>query len=322
MNAIWANADLLTDFRTARRGEGAMSETITHKPVMREEALAALALKPGHVVVDATLGLAGHAAAILPGILPGGRLIGIDKDEEALALARGRLEEWSSSCDLVHDDFRHLERVLDRCHVDGIDAALFDLGVSSYQLKTPERGFSFQAEGPLDMRMDRHGFISAYDLVNTLTEEELASILYKFGEERFSRRIAHALVAARQRSPIASTRQLADVVWKATPFKARRRRLHPATRTFQALRIAVNRELEGLDEALKKAAVFLNKKGRLVVIAFHSLEDRIVKENFKALEKTGRFRRVAKKVARPSAEELRANPRSRSARLRVIERTS
>ncbi len=321
MCPIWANTASLTDFRTDG-GEGAVSETIIHKPVMREEALAALNLRPGHVVVDATLGLAGHAAAILPGILPGGRLIGIDKDEEALGLARGRLEEWSSSCDIVHDDFRHLERVLDRCRVDGIDAALFDLGVSSYQLQTPERGFSFQAEGPLDMRMDRHGFISAYDLVNTLTEEELASILYKFGEERFSRRIAHALVAARRRSPIASTRQLADVVWKATPFKARRRRLHPATRTFQALRIAVNRELESLDEALKKAAVYLNKKGRCVVIAFHSLEDRIVKENFKALEKTGRFRRVAKKVARPSAEELRANPRSRSARLRVIERIS
>ena len=299
-----------------------MPETITHQPVMREEALAALNLKPGCVVQDATLGPGGHAAAILPRILPGGRLIGIDKDEEALALARGRLEEWLAFCDLVHDDFRHLERVLESCRMDGIDAVLFDLGVSSHQLKTPERGFSFQAEGPLDMRMDRHGFISAYDLVNTLTEEEIASILYKFGEERFSRRIAAALVAARVRVPIASTRQLADIVWKATPFKARRRRLHPATRTFQALRIAVNRELEGLDEALRKTAIYLNKKGRCVVIAFHSLEDRIVKENFKALEKTGRFRRVSRKVARPSLEEVRDNPRSRSARLRVIERIS
>jgi len=321
MSSIWASSASWTDDRTHGEEE-AVSETIRHQPVMREEALAALALKPGDVVVDATLGLAGHAAAFLPRILPGGRLIGIDKDEEALALARGRLTDWSSSCDLVHDDFRNLERILDRCRVDGIDAAFFDLGVSSFQLETPERGFSFQAEGPLDMRMDRHGFISAYDLVNTLTEGELASILYKFGEERFSRRIAHALVAARVRAPIASTRQLADIVWKATPFKARRRRLHPATRTFQALRIAVNRELEGLDEALKKMAVYLNKKGRCVVIAFHSLEDRIVKEDFKALEKTGRFRRVVKKVGRPSLQEIRVNPRSRSARLRVIERTS
>jgi len=321
MFCVWANTEFLTDHRTDGE-EAAVSEPIIHRPVMREEVLAALALKPGHVVLDATVGLAGHAAAILPAVLPGGRLIGIDKDEEALELARGRLETWSASVDLVHDDFRHLERVLERCHVDGIDAALFDLGVSSYQLQTAERGFSFQADGPLDMRMDRHGFISAYDLVNTLTEEELASILYKFGEERFSRRIAAALVAARRRSPIASTRQLADVVWKATPFKARRRRLHPATRTFQALRIAVNRELEGLDEALKKTAVYLNKKGRCVVLAFHSLEDRIVKEDFKALEKTGRFRRVAKKVARPGPAQVRTNPRSRSARLRVIERVS
>ncbi len=321
MHSILANVALLGD-RRSDGGEGQMSATVTHKPVMCAEVLAALALEPGEVVVDATLGLGGHAAALLPEIAPGGRLIGIDKDEEALTLARGRLEQWSACCDIVHDDFRHLERVLDRCRVDGIDAALFDLGVSSYQLETPERGFSFQAEGPLDMRMDRHGFISAYDLVNTLTEEELASILYKFGEERFSRRIAHALVAIRRRAPIASTRQLADVVWKATPFKARRRRLHPATRTFQALRIAVNRELESLDEALKKAAVYLNKGGRCVVIAFHSLEDRIVKENFKALEKTGRFRRVAKKVVRPAADEVCANPRSRSARLRVIERIS
>ncbi len=321
MHSIVANVALSIDRRTDG-GKEAMSGTVTHKPVMCAEVLSALALRPGQVLVDATLGLGGHAVAILAEIVPGGRLIGIDRDEEALALARGRLEGSSACCDIVHDDFRHLDRILDRCRVDGIDGALFDLGVSSYQLETPERGFSFQAEGPLDMRMDRHGFISAYDLVNTLTQEELASILYKFGEERFSRRIAQALVGARRRAPIASTRQLADIVRKATPFKARRRRIHPATRTFQALRIAVNRELEGLDEALKKTAVYLNEGGRCAVIAFHSLEDRVVKENFKALEKTGRFRRVAKKVVRPAASELHENPRSRSARLRVIERIS
>jgi 16S rRNA (cytosine1402-N4)-methyltransferase len=161
-----------------------------------------------------------------------------------------------------------------------------------------------------------------YDLVNTLTEEELAPVIYKFGQERFSRRIARVLVAARQRAPIASTRQLADMVWKATPFKARRRRIHPATRTFQALRIAVNRELDSLDEALKKAAAHLRINGRCCVIAFHSLEDRIVKETFRALERTGHFRRVTKKVMRPAAQELQQNPRSRSARLRVLERIS
>jgi len=306
----------------AQGREGAMSEMVHHQPVMCEEAIENLGLRPGSVVVDATLGLGGHAQVLLSRIAPNGRLIGIDKDEEALTQVRERLQEETVRRDLVHDDFRHLDRVLDRCGVETVDAILFDLGISSYQLDSPERGFSFQADGPLDMRMDRHGFISAYDLVNTLTEGELASIIYKFGDERFSRRIARDLVTARRRAPVATTRQLADIVWKATPFKARRRRIHPATRTFQALRIAVNRELDGLDEAMKKSMFYLSKGGRCVVIAFHSLEDRIVKENFKALEKTGHFRRVVKKVLRPGAEELRRNPRSRSARLRIIERIS
>ncbi|MGE5280629.1 MAG: 16S rRNA (cytosine(1402)-N(4))-methyltransferase RsmH [Deltaproteobacteria bacterium] len=322
MHALPFPGTLLVDAPTENT-QTSMRPMISHEPVMLREALAALSvLGPGGVVVDATVGLGGHAQALLPLIAPGGRYIGIDKDEEALAVVRSRLQQEGVRCDLVHDDFRHLDRVLENSGVETVDAVLFDCGVSSFQLDTPERGFSFQAEGPLDMRMDRHAFISAYDLVNTLTEEELASILYKFGEERFSRRIARALVEARRRAPVATTRQLADIVLRATPFKARRRRLHPATRTFQALRIAVNRELDGLEEAVQKAALCLDKGGRCVVISFHSLEDRIVKEAFRTLERGGRFRRLNKKVVRPTFEEMHRNPRSRSARLRALERIS
>jgi 16S rRNA (cytosine1402-N4)-methyltransferase len=204
--------------------------------------------------------------------------------------------------------------------VAGVDAVLFDLGVSSYQLETADRGFSIKNEGPLDMRMDRKSFISAYDLLNTLTEEEIASILWKFGEERYSRRIARVLVSRRSKSPISSTKELADLVESVLPHKARFFRIHPATRTFQALRIAVNRELDALEEAIKKAALYLNKGGRIGIISFHSLEDRIAKDNFRQLAATGHYRLVFKKILRPSEDEARDNPRSRSARMRMIER--
>ncbi len=301
--------------------EGGHSMTnIIHKPVMFSEVLTALSLRSGQTVVDATLGLAGHAAGIIEKILPAGRLIGIDKDEEALNMARQNLAPFSENCLFANEDFRNIDKVLDGFDIDRVDAILFDLGVSSYQLENASRGFSIKNEGPLDMRMDRRSFISAYDLLNNLTEEEIASILWRFGQERFSRRIAHSVVNARAKSPISSTKQLAELVAKAVPYKARFNRIHPATRTFQALRIAVNRELDSLGEALSKAAMLLNKKGRICVITFHSLEDKIVKENFRQLAHTGHFKLIFKKVLRPSQEEIKSNPRSRSAKMRVIER--
>jgi 16S rRNA (cytosine1402-N4)-methyltransferase len=294
----------------------------SHEPVMLKEVLSLLNPRVGGVVVDATLGLGGHAASIAAKIGPKGRLVAIDKDEEALAIAQERLRPYAKSCLFVHDDFRNIDKILERLGVDDIDAAFFDCGVSSYQLDHAARGFSLKNEGPLDMRMDRKSFISAYDLVNNLTEEEIASILWKFGEERFSRRVARAIAHVRARAPIASTRELADIVTGALPPKMRRFKIHPATRTFQALRIAVNRELDALEEALKKTALFLRPGGRIGVIAFHSLEDRIVKNVFRDLVKTGRFDFVFKKILRPADEEVMHNPRSRSARLRMIERRS
>lgn len=291
-----------------------------HKPVMEEEVLRFIHPRDGMVIVDATLGLGGHASAMAERLQPSGRLIMIDKDGESIAAAKERLQKSRAHCDFVHDDFRHLDRILDGLGIEGADAFLFDLGISSFQLDNPVRGFSIRAEGPLDMRMDRSGFISAYDLLNNLTEEEIASILWKFGQERFSRRIARSIVRARHSGPITSTKELADAVLHALPYKSRFQRIHPATRTFQALRIAVNRELDSLDEALKKAALYLNKGGRICVISFHSLEDRIAKENFRALSRTERFRPVFKKIMRPTPEEISRNPRSRSAKMRVIER--
>jgi 16S rRNA (cytosine1402-N4)-methyltransferase len=295
-------------------------EEYLHHPVMSREVLSLLDLRAGMTVVDGTVGLGGHALGLLEKILPGGRLIGLDKDAEALENARKNLKAFAKSCFLVHEDFRHLERVLKERGISRVDAVLFDLGVSSYQLDDPGRGFSIKNDGPLDMRMDRKGFISAYDLLNNLTEEEISSILWKFGQERFSRRIAHNIVAARSRSPISSTKQLAQLVADAVPYKMRFYRIHPATRTFQALRIAVNRELDALEEGAKNAAGVLKKGGRLCVISFHSLEDKIVKENFRALVKTGNYRLVFKKILQPSQEEILSNPRSRSAKMRLIER--
>lgn len=302
-------------------GESAVP-VVHHKPVMFDEVMAMLKLKDGRKVVDMTLGLGGHAAGILEKIGPHGILIGIDKDEEALGIARENLRPFAKHCFFVHDDFRNLDKILERCdEAGGVHAVLFDLGVSSYQLDNPGRGFSIKSEGPLDMRMDRKSFISAYDLLNNLTEEEIASILWRFGQERFSRRIARLIVASRKSAAISSTKQLADLVVRSLPSKARfYHRIHPATRTFQALRIAVNRELDALDEGLKKAAIFLNKGGRICVISFHSLEDKIVKENFRELKRTGRYEPVFKKVLEASEDEVRDNPRARSAKMRVIER--
>lgn len=291
-----------------------------HEPVMLKEVIEYLRPKDSMTVLDCTLGLGGHSVELAKRLFPAGRLFAMDKDAESMSVAKETLKKFSSIVTFIHEDFRNLDSALEPYGDVGLDAALFDLGVSSYQLGNASRGFSIKEEGPLDMRMDRKGFISAYDLLNNLTEEELASIFYRFGQERFSYRIAKNIIRERQRSPISSTRQLAELVMKSLPYKMRFKRIHPATRTFQALRIAVNRELEALDVALKKAALYLNKGGRIAVISFHSLEDKVVKENFVSLVKTGRFSLVVKKVLRPQESEVQRNPRSRSAKMRVIER--
>ena len=290
-----------------------MGSDASHTSVLLAETLELLAVRPGGLWVDGTVGLGGHAAAILRACAPDGRLLGLDRDGETLALARARLQEFGGRARLERADYRALPELLGGESPDGI---VLDLGISSAQLDQAERGFSFQAEGPLDMRMDRSQGDTAADLVNRLPEAELANVIYRYGEERASRRIARAIVREREREPIRTTSRLAEIVGRAAP-RSRRPGLHPATRTFQALRIRVNRELEGLGEALERAALALAPGGRLAVIAFHSLEDRIVKQTFRALALRG-FRILTRKPLRPGEAETRSNPRSRSARLRGL----
>jgi 16S rRNA (cytosine1402-N4)-methyltransferase len=285
-----------------------------HEPVLLEEALAMLAVKPGGFYVDGTVGLGGHAAEILLRSAPDGRVLGLDRDAETLSIARQRLEAFGPRVQLEHQDFRSLPDHLPQAP----DGVLLDLGVSSLQIDTPERGFSFQADGPLDMRMDREGGPTAAELVNRLPEATLADLIYRYGEERASRRIARAIVSARRQARLATTGALAQVVRRAAG-RSRRPGLDPATLTFQALRIAVNRELEGLGDCLHAFARGLAPRGRLVVIAFHSLEDREVKQAFRALGSEG-FHLLTRKPLRPQEPELRRNPRARSARLRALER--
>jgi 16S rRNA (cytosine1402-N4)-methyltransferase len=285
--------------------------------VLREESLELLAVGAGGFYVDGTVGMGGHAVDILTRSGPSGRLLAVDRDLEALALAKDRLADFGGRVRLHHGDYREIPDLLGGETVDGV---LLDLGVSSLQLDTPERGFSFQREGPLDMRMDRSQGPTAADLVNELEERELADLIFGYGEERASRRIARAVADARRRAPIETTLELAAIVRRAAGGR-RRGRIDPATRTFQALRIAVNRELTGLAEALRALAQCLKPDGRLVVIAFHSLEDREVKHTFQDLGRQG-YRRLTKKPVRPGENEVRANPRARSARLRALERAA
>lgn len=293
-----------------------------HTPVMLEELLNYLDLSCGDAIVDATIGTGGHSVAILERILPGGRLIGIDRDAESLNIARERLLEFGGSCRFMHDNFKDIDRILTSLNIRQVDAVLFDLGISSFQLENPQRGFSFQYEGPLDMRLDRTSFICAYDLVNNLNEEEISTLLWNFGQERWHNRIAHLLVEERKRHPIATTCQLADIVVKAIPYRYRCRyyRIHPATRTFQAVRIAVNRELEVLENAVNKAVDSLKEKGRICVVSFHSLEDRTIKQTFRKLAAEGKINIITPKPLVPGRAETRDNPSSRSAKLRVAQR--
>jgi len=289
-----------------------------HVPVMTREVVALLRPERGGLYVDCTVGLGGHARALLEAGAE--RLIGLDRDPDALAVARETLAPWSDRIELEHADYRDLPSVLTARGITGCDGALADLGVSSLQLDAADRGFSFRRDEPLDMRMDRSQGPTLAQLLRDIDEGPLADAIFQFGEERFSRRIARGIVMARARAPLETTGQLADVVRRAVPRKGYQR-IDPATRTFQALRIMVNRELEGLDAFLASAAERLLAGARLAVISFHSLEDRIVKHGFRALERAGAaLRIVTKRPLMPSEAEVEANPRARSAKLRAIER--
>ena len=292
---------------------------MTHVPVMTAEVLQHLRPERGGVFVDCTLGLGGHARALLEA--GASRLIGLDRDRHALAGAVETLSAWRDRIDLVHSDYRALDEVLDARHIAVVDGALADLGVSSMQFDAPGRGFSFQRDEPLDMRMDQSAGDTAADLVARSSERELADAIFQYGEERFSRRIARAIVDARRDTPVATTGRLASIVRRAIPRRGFAR-IDPATRTFQALRIWVNRELEGLDRFLEAAVRRLRAGARLVVITFHSLEDRIVKHTLRALASGDAGVRVlTKRPIVPSDEEITRNPRARSAKLRAAERT-
>jgi 16S rRNA (cytosine1402-N4)-methyltransferase len=295
-----------------------MTIGIEHSPVMCEEVIELLRLKPGATMVDATIGTAGHALKILEEISPGGRLIGIDRDADSLSIAGERLRQFKDGIILEHSDFRNIDKILAGHNIHKVDGVLFDLGLSSFQLDSKERGFSFRYEAPLDMRMDRTSYILAYDLVNNLTEKEISDILWSFGEERFHNRIAQYVVRERSRAPVSTTSQLKDIVLRAIPYRfSRHGRIHPATRTFQALRIAVNRELEALDEALSKVPHHLKEGGVVCVLSFHSLEDRIVKHNFRDCAAQGLYRILTRKPVIPTSAEISDNPRARSAKLRA-----
>ena len=289
-----------------------------HEPVLTAEVLQYLQPERGGLFVDCTVGVGGHSRALLDAGAT--RVIGLDRDLDALAHARTVLAPWGDRAQLVHADYRSIEDVLDRRHVSLVDGALADLGVSSLQLDAPGRGFSFQRDEPLDMRMDRSGGETAADLVARTGEQELADAIFAYGEERFSRRIARAIVLARAEAPIATTARLASVVRRAMPRRGHMR-IDPATRTFQALRIWVNCELDGLGAFLQTAARRLRSGARLVVITFHSLEDRIVKHTLRGLERTEAVVKVlTKKPVLPGDDEVGRNPRARSAKLRAAER--
>ena len=292
---------------------------IGHAPVLTAEVLQYLRAERGGLYIDCTVGLGGHARALLEAGAT--RVIGLDRDLQALSVARTTLAPWAERVELVHADYRDLDHVLDQRGIRLVDGALADLGVSSLQFDTPGRGFSFQRDEPLDMRMDASGGDTAADVVARSSERELADGIFAYGEERFSRRIARAIVAARREQPIETTGRLAAIVRRALPRRGYMR-IDPATRTFQALRIWVNRELEGLDRFLEAAVRRLNAGARLVVITFHSLEDRIVKHTLRALaqRQDATANVLTKKPIVPSAEEVRRNPRARSAKLRVAER--
>jgi 16S rRNA (cytosine1402-N4)-methyltransferase len=278
-----------------------------------------LAPERGGIFIDCTVGLGGHARALLEA--GASRLIGLDRDPEALARSRDALAAFGAQVELVHSDYRELNDVLDARGISRVDGVLADLGVSSMQLDTPERGFSFKRDDVLDMRMDTSRGPTAAEMLATADEQTLADVIYTLGEERHARRVARAILAARSQAPIATTGRLADVVRRAIPRKGYSR-IDPATRTFQAVRIWVNRELEGLGDFLSASASRLAVGGRMVVITFHSLEDRIVKHTFRALQADGLVTIRTKRPVIPASAEVEGNVRARSAKLRAIERAA
>lgn len=305
-----------------------------HVPVMPGEVTEGLNINENGIYLDCTLGGGGHSELILKKLTTG-RLIAIDKDEEALAFAKSRLSEYGDKVTFVHSDFKRADEVLDDLNIDRIDGVLMDLGVSSYQLDAAERGFSYRFDAPLDMRMDKTQFLTAFNVVNEYNELDIADILFRYGEERYARKIAANIIRYRQQQSIRTTGQLAEIVEKSYPPKERFKGGNPCKRTFQAIRIEVNGELRELDEIIGKLAERLNKGGRICVITFHSLEDRIVKREFQYLEakcicppkqpvctcnKVQTVKIITKKPLTASEEELAVNPRAQSAKLRVAER--
>lgn len=291
-----------------------------HEPVLLGEVVRLLEPQPGQTILDGTVGLGGHAAAILPRIAPQGRYLGLDLDPAMLKQAAQRLAPPADvTLELIEANFADFHAVLEARGIEAVDAMLLDLGVNSAQLADPQRGFSFEHEGPLDMRFNPQQSEQAVELVNRLSERELADLLYHLGGETQSRKIAKAICAARRSGRIRTTRALARVVESAVG--GRRGKLHPATRVFQALRIAVNRELENLDRFLDTCFKHLRPGGRVAVISFHSLEDGRVKRAFREAARAGVAKVLTPRPVTPEADEIRRNPRSRSAKLRVAERT-
>ena len=311
-----------------------MSETFTHRPVLLDECIENLKIRPDGVYLDGTLGRAGHSREIAKRLTTG-RLICVDRDDAALEAAKERLADWMDRVTLVHSNFDQVGDIVADLGLPGVDGMLFDLGVSSPQLDDGARGFSYMADAPLDMRMDRSEGLTAADVVNTWPQEELKRILFQYGEERYAPLIAAAIVRRRQEKPIGTTLELVDVIKSAMPGKALKEKQHPAKRSFQAIRIAVNDELASVERMLKGAVPKLNRGGRLAVITFHSLEDRIVKSRLAEFAKgctcppdfpvcvcgkTPDVKLINKKPILPTEREVEENPRARSAKLRVAEK--
>jgi len=309
--------------------------TFHHVPVLLRETIDSLKIRPDGIYVDGTLGGGGHAFHVAERLTGGGRLIGIDQDGEAVTAASEHLKQFADRVTVVRDNYVNMGSVLEGLGIRGVDGICLDLGISSHQIDTAERGFSYLDDAPLDMRMDQRNPRTAADLVNTCSEEELFRIIHDYGEDRFANRIARKIVEVRSRKPIETTRELADAVRSAVPLKMQMSGGHPAMRTFQALRIELNGELDVLKNSIDSMIGLLNPGGRICIITFHSLEDRIVKEGFRRNEhpcicppdfpvcvcgRKSRGRVVTKKPILPGAEETEANPRARSAKLRVFER--
>lgn len=293
-----------------------MEESYLHSPVLVKEVISFLNPAPGQVIVDATVGSAGHGEQILQRIIPGGILIGIDRDEEALRIAGERLRPFEGSFKLINKNFKYIKEILKDMGVEKVDGILFDLGISSIQIETRQRGFSIKNDGPLDMRMDRSQALTAKELVTSLREDELSDLIRDFGEERFHKRIAKGIIEARKKKEISTTAELAEIISSSLPYNPNKYKIHPATRTFQALRIRVNDELGSLEKALRDAPSLLKPGSRLCVISFHSLEDRIAKNIFKEFKAERIFKILTKKPIMADQEEVIKNPRSRSAKLR------